>query len=152
MTSTSSVLNLWRTTVSGTVILTPEECISYPSHAIMAPLSLQNCLSGTNISAPRAWAMSSTMSLRRPFCATPPPRRTSLFPMWAMARSVTSVSIANAVSWTESAMSSSGTPFLWSATAAVIMPEKATSMPLTEYGSSWYSLPSFASFSNIGPA
>ena len=56
--------------------------------------------------------------------------------MWAMARSVTSVSIANAVSWTESAMSSRGTPFLRRATAAVIMPENATSMPLTEYGSS----------------
>lgn len=115
-------------------------------------MSLQNCGSGTNISAPRAWAMSSTMSLRRPFWATPPPRRTSLFPMCAMARSVTSVSIANAVSWTESAMSSSGTPFLWSATAAVIIPENATSMPLTEYGSSWYVVPSRASLSKTGPA
>lgn len=122
--------------VSGISILTPELYISAPSHAIMAPLSLQYCLSGTNISAPLARAMSSTMSRRRPFWATPPPRRTSFFPMWAMARSVTSVSIANAVSWTESAMSSRGTPFLRRATAAVIMPENATSMPLTEYGSS----------------
>lgn len=99
-------------------------------------MSLQYCLSGTYISAPRACAMSSTMSLRRPFWATPPPRRTSFFPIWAMARSVTSVSMANAVSWTENAMSSSGTPFLLRATAAVIMPEKATSIPFTEYGSS----------------
>ncbi len=32
------------------------------------------------------------------------------------------------------------------------MPEKDTSMPFTEYGSSWNSLPSLASLSNTGPA
>ena len=98
--------------MSGIDILTPDPCISAPSHAIIAPLSLQYWASGTYISAPRAWAMSSTMSLRRPFWATPPPRSTSVFPMCAMARSVTSVSIAKAVSWTENATSSSGTPLL----------------------------------------
>ncbi len=136
MTSTSSVRNLCLTVVSEMSMRTPELCISAPSQAIIAPLSMQYLRSGTYISAPRAWAMSATMSLRRLFWATPPPRRTSSFPMCAMALSVTSVSIANAVSWTESAMSSSGTPFLWSATAAVISPENATSMPFTEYGSS----------------
>ena len=98
MTSTSSVLNLCLTEVSDTSILTPELYISYPSHAIMAPLSIQNLLSGTYISAPRSWAISETISLRRIFCATPPPRRISSLPMWAIARSVTSVSMANAVS------------------------------------------------------
>lgn len=87
--------------VSGIDILTPDPYISAPSQAIIAPLSLQYCLSGTYISAPRARAMSSTISLRRPFWATPPPRRTSFLPMCAMARSVTSVSMAKAVSWTE---------------------------------------------------
>lgn len=152
MTSTSSVLNLCLTAVSPISILTPELYISAPSQAIIAPLSMQNLRSGTYISAPRACAISATISLRRPFWATPPPRRTSSLPMWAIALSVTSVSMANAVSWTESAMSSSGTPFLWRATAAVISPENETSMPLTEYGSGWYSLPSLASFSNTGPA
>ena len=94
VTSTSSVLNLCITAVSETSILTPEEYISLPSQAIMAPLSMQNLRSGTNISAPLSWAMSATISLRRMFWATPPPRRTSSLPMWAMARSVTSVSIA----------------------------------------------------------
>ena len=56
--------------------------------------------------------------------------------MWAMARSVTSVSMAKAVSWTDNAMSSSGTPFFWSAKAAVMRPENDTSIPFTEYGSS----------------
>ena len=133
-------------------ILTPDECISEPSHAIIAPLSLQYWRSGTNISAPLACAISSTMSRRRPFWATPPPRRTSFLPMCAMARSVTSVSIANAVSCTENAMSSRGTPLRFSAKAALIMPENAMSMPLTEYGSSWYSRPCVASLSNSGPA
>lgn len=132
MTSTSSVLNLCLTAVSGMDILTPELYISAPSHAIMAPLSMQNLRSGTYISAPRAWAMSATMSLRRLFWATPPPSRTSSLPMWAMALSVTSVSMANAVSCTDSAMSSRGTPLRLSATAAVIRPENATSIPLTE--------------------
>lgn len=132
MTSTSSVLNLCLTAVSETSILTPELYISAPSHAIIAPLSMQNLRSGTYISAPLAWAISATISLRRLFCATPPPRSTSSLPMCAMALSVTSVSIANAVSWTESAMSSSGTPLFCSATAAVIRPENETSIPLTE--------------------
>ncbi len=117
-------------------IFTPDMCISAPSHAIIAPLSMQNLRSGTYISAPRAWAMSATMSLRRLFWATPPPKRTSSFPMCAIARSVTSVSMAKAVSWTERAMSSSGTPFFFRASAAVMRPEKDTSIPLTEYGSS----------------
>ena len=112
MTRTSSVLNLCITAVSATSILVPDECISLPSHAIIAPLSMHSLRSGTNISAPLAWAISATISLRRMFWATPPPRRTSSFPMCAMALSVTSVSIANAVSWTDRAMSSSGTPFL----------------------------------------
>lgn len=94
VTSTSSVLNLCLTAVSDTSILTPDEYISLPSHAIMAPLSMQNLRSGTYISAPLSWAISATISLRRMFWATPPPRRTSSLPMWAMARSVTSVSMA----------------------------------------------------------
>ena len=55
---------------------------------------MQNLLSGQYISAPRASAISLTISLRRMFWATPPPRRTSSFPMWAIALSVTSVSMA----------------------------------------------------------
>ncbi len=132
MTGTSSVLNLCLTSVSAMSILTPDECISLPSQAIIAPLSMQNLRSGTNISAPLSSAISWTISLRRAFWATPPPRRTWSFPVWAIALSVTSVSIAKAVSWTERAMSSSGTPSLWSASAAVIRPENATSIPLTE--------------------
>lgn len=112
MTSTSSVLNLWFTAVSDISIALPDLIISLPSHAIMAPLSMQNLRSGTNISAPRSRAISATISLRRMFWATPPPSRTWSFPMWAIALSVTSVSMANAVSCTDSAMSSSGTPFL----------------------------------------
>ncbi len=76
--------------------------------------------------------MSSTMSRSLEFCATPPPSRTSSFPTCAMARSVTSVSIANAVSCTEYARSSREAPFLRRAVAAVTMPENATSIPLTE--------------------
>jgi hypothetical protein len=82
-------------------ILTPEPYISEPSHAIIAPLSRQNCLSGTNERPPLSRAMVSTMPLRREFWATPPPRRTSSLPMWAMALSVTSVIMAKAVSCTE---------------------------------------------------
>lgn len=82
------------TSVSAISILTPDLNISEPSHAIIAPLSMQNLLSGQYISAPRASAISLTISLRRMFWATPPPRRTSSFPMWAIALSVTSVSMA----------------------------------------------------------
>ena len=112
MTSTSSVLNLCLTSVSAISILTPDPYISLPSQAIMAPLSMQNLRSGTNISAPLSAAISAAISLRRRFWATPPPRRTSSLPVWAIALSVTSVSMAKAVSWTDKAMSSSGTPSL----------------------------------------
>lgn len=101
VTGTSSVRYLCLTTVSSILILTPEPCMRFPSQAIMAPLSRQKLLSGTCIVAPLSRAISATMSLRRPFCATPPPSSTWSFPMWAIALSVTSVSIANAVSWTE---------------------------------------------------
>lgn len=132
MTSTSSVRNLCSTAVSAISILTPDSYIMFPSQAIMAPLSMQKRLSGTYILAPRSLAMSSIMPRRRMFCATPPPSRTSSLPTCAIARSVTSASIAKQVSCTEYAMSSRRQPFLRCASAAVMMPENDTSMPLTE--------------------
>ena len=152
MTGTSSVLNLCLTSVSAMSILTPDECISLPSQAIIAPLSMQNLRSGTNISAPLSAAISATISLRRRFWATPPPRRTSSLTVWAIALSVTSASMAKQVSWIENAMSSRRCPFFFSAKAAVIIPENEMSMPFTEYGNSRSLSPSFASFSMVGPA
>ena len=72
-----------------------------PSQAIIAPLSRQYSPSGTNILAPLSDAISLTISLSLEFCATPPPSRTSSLPIWAIALSVTSVSMAKAVSCTE---------------------------------------------------
>ena len=46
---------------------TPDSYISLPSQAIIAPLSMQNLLSGTYICAPRASAISCTISRRRMF-------------------------------------------------------------------------------------
>src|SRR2546422_8053942 len=68
-----------------------------------------------------------------------------------MARSVTSVSIAKAISWIENARSSIDAPCLRNARAAVSRPLNATSIPFTRYGRGTSVVPSRASFSRIGP-
>src|SRR6266487_2421409 len=125
--------------------------ISHPVHAIIAPLSMHRSPGGTNIFAPRSEAIWPTISCSRRLRATPPPRRTSSLPTWAIARSVTSVSIAKATSWIENARSATDAPCLRRARAAVSIPLNATSMPLTLYGSARSFDPSRASFSRIGP-
>src|SRR5213593_2263923 len=151
VTGTSSVRYRWSTRVSASFIRTPPRCICSPVHAIIAPLSMHRSPGGTNMTAPRSEAIRATIACNRPLRATPPPSRTSWLSKWAIARSVTSVSIANATSWIENAMSSIVAPCFRSTRAAVSIPLNATSIPFTLYGRDRSVFPSRASFSRIGP-
>ena len=64
----------------------------------MLPLSPMNERGGKKNSAPLSWHMILIISPRRAFAPTPPTSMASLFSAWAMALSVTSTSMAKAVS------------------------------------------------------
>lgn len=102
-----------------------------PKRAIIVPLSMQYILAGTWLEPSRSSAMMEAMSRRRWLHATPPPRRSSDFPAWAMARSATSMQAAKACSWRDQHTAPKWAPRSTIVLAAVKRPEKAMSIPRT---------------------
>ena len=114
-----------------------------------------------NTFPPRSSAIMPIISCNRTLQPTPPTISTSLLPMWAIARSVISTSMANMVSCGEKHMSSalslvgSSSSFwrccLASCSTNDSIPENETSMPFTVYGRSASLLPRLADCSMLYP-
>ena len=88
----------------------PDSISICPRTAIMAPLSTHNPLGGATQVAPRGAVMSSPIWRNRRLQATPPPRRTSVNPVCAKARSATSMHAAKACSCKDQQTRSKGWP------------------------------------------
>ncbi len=124
-----------------------------PVQAIMAPLSSAYSLGTTLNRALCSLAIMLSMVCSRLLAATPPVRRSSGFSVCASARSVTSVSMENAVSWRLKHTSSRIYFLLCNASmVAVSRPLNERSMPLIVNGSGMRFLPLLASFSIMAPS
>mmetsp|Transcript_4759 Transcript_4759/g.12406 ORF Transcript_4759/g.12406 Transcript_4759/m.12406 type:complete len:283 (+) Transcript_4759:266-1114(+) len=145
----------------------------------MAPLSIQNLSSVAWQNAPRSAHIASAIACRRLLHPTPPTRSSESAPVWLIARSAVSTSIAKQVSCrvrqTSASVYSSSSDALASLarhasgggngalrsyvrfarvlrlSALVSRPEKETSMPLTAYGKSKSLFPERAQFSTCRP-
>jgi len=133
-------------------VVMPFPYASWPVHAIMAPLSMANCVGTLENLAPCSSAMLFIIACSLLFAPTPPVNTTSLLSVCASALSVTSVSIEKATSCRLKQMSSS-LCFLCrrSSVAAVSRPLNDKSMPFMLNGSGMKALPWFASFSTRIP-